>query len=740
MLDENIDENSYQLFNIRKYQLSRLSPVSCRTHPTTFNRWRSFAAIEERQSVLERLPTTYVSKWRTLEKIVEAAVTIWEEFLELLGYIQGAMGPHFVLVTLGRCEVSCTDKRTGRAKRVQMLARGDSWGDACFSSVGSKASLFAAKRSGESLIARGKVAVFTLQKKIYSKLIRSNHRTAISAETQTDDQPVSHAPKNAETDKSDEVKELIQHTLANILLFSSLSGEHLAEVAKCMWRREAKHGETIIRQGEQGDFFYLVETGKFNIFVQTPQESNPSASEATLVAVGESGSVFGELALMYESPRAATVVCEQAGTLWILDRYMFRYLLRIANKKKLEKYVAFLSRVPIISKLGRSKITCVAENLEEQTFQVGEMVVEDETYGDTFYIIRSGHAEVWDHPDPDKKELAHLRDLSEGDYFGERALMMDEMRSATVSAKGDVLTCLCLKRDAFRRLMGPLDQLMRPRLKKYRSSRNFSRSPLVLIEDKLVVPDKLEDLEVIGTLGCGAFGHVQLVQKKGADPVTYALKTVSTALVIAKGQQEHMKNERAVLERITTPFAVRLVRTFREEKRLHFLMEPVIGGELFSLLRELVKFNEPMARFYAGSVVLFFEHLHTRDIIYRDLKPENMLIGANGHIKIADFGFAKKITDRTFTLCGTPDYLPPEMVRGVAHGKGADWWTLGVLIFEMLAGFPPFSSEDPLTTYANITAGLLSFPEHFTMEATSICRGFLQTNARERLGVGFGLL
>jgi len=159
---------------------------------------------------------------------------------------------------------------------------------------------------------------------------------------------------------------------------------------------------------------------------------------------------------------------------------------------------------------------------------------------------------------------------------------------------------------------------------------------------------------------------------------------------------------------------------------------------LFSVLRAKTYFLEKTARFYAAAVVLCFEYMHSKNIIYRDLKPENLLLDRDGYLKITDFGFAKIVQDRTWTLCGTPDYLAPEVVSGQGHNKGVDWWTLGILIYEMLASYPPFYDEDPMKTYAKIMHGQLAFPMHFTKQAVDLIRKLLHQKPSRRLGVGKG--
>jgi serine/threonine protein kinase len=184
------------------------------------------------------------------------------------------------------------------------------------------------------------------------------------------------------------------------------------------------------------------------------------------------------------------------------------------------------------------------------------------------------------------------------------------------------------------------------------------------------------------------------------------------------------------------PFLVRLFTTYKDRDRVYLLLEPSLGGELFTVLRSETLFDDATAKFYAAHLVLAFEYMHDRNYIYRDLKPENLLLDARGYIKVTDFGFAKNIgSGRTWTLCGTPDYLAPEVVSGAGHGKGVDWWTLGIFIFEMLASYPPFYDDDPMKTYAKIMHGTIMFPSHFTKSAVSIIKRFLTHKDTKRLGV-----
>jgi protein kinase X len=204
--------------------------------------------------------------------------------------------------------------------------------------------------------------------------------------------------------------------------------------------------------------------------------------------------------------------------------------------------------------------------------------------------------------------------------------------------------------------------------------------------------------------------------------------------VIRLKQVQHVKQEKDILMSISHPFIVNMVASFQDDRRLYMLMEFVNGGELFSYLRKEGRLSTEASRFYISEIVLAFNYLHDRNIVYRDLKPENILINSDGHLKITDFGFAKKIDSRTWTLCGTPEYLAPEIIQSKGHGKGADWWALGILLFEMIAGYPPFYDENPFGIYQKILTGKFEFSYHFNEASRSLISKLLVSDHSKRLG------
>ena len=247
---------------------------------------------------------------------------------------------------------------------------------------------------------------------------------------------------------------------------------------------------------------------------------------------------------------------------------------------------------------------------------------------------------------------------------------------------------------------------------------------------------QLSDFDLRATVGTGTFGRVRIAKlKQNPDRTPFALKMLKKSEVIRLKQVQHVKAEKDILMMIDHPFIVILLATFQDAKRLYMLMEFVNGGELFSHLRKEGRLSIEAARFYTAEIVLAFQYLHDRNVVYRDLKPENLLLDSRGHIKITDFGFAKIVDSRTWTLCGTPEYLAPEIIQSKGHSKGVDYWALGILLYEMVAGFPPFYDENPFGIYQKILNGKLDFPSKYFDENTkSLISKLLVSDPTKRLG------
>ncbi|KAH1173259.1 hypothetical protein KIL84_017098 [Mauremys mutica] len=234
-------------------------------------------------------------------------------------------------------------------------------------------------------------------------------------------------------------------------------------------------------------------------------------------------------------------------------------------------------------------------------------------------------------------------------------------------------------------------------------------------------------------LGTGGFGRVELVRGRGQ---LFALKRIRKEHVVRRRQQEHVCTEKRVLERSRCPFIVGLFGTFRDSQDVYMLLEFCPGGELWAKLREVRCFEEEVAVFCSACVVEALDYLHGNGIVYRDLKPENLMLDKQGYIKLVDFGFAKELErgEKTYSFCGTPEYLAPEILRHEGHDFAVDFWMMGILIFEMLVGRPPFHSAEPQKIYSKILDGVFSFPAYVSEAACSLVSKLCRLRPGQRLG------
>ncbi|THH28702.1 hypothetical protein EUX98_g5480 [Antrodiella citrinella] len=247
----------------------------------------------------------------------------------------------------------------------------------------------------------------------------------------------------------------------------------------------------------------------------------------------------------------------------------------------------------------------------------------------------------------------------------------------------------------------------------------------------------ISDFELVTVIGKGSFGKVMQVRKRDTSRI-YALKTIRKQNIVDRGEITHTLAERFVLAQVNNPFIVPLKFSFQSEQKLYLVLAFVNGGELFHHLQREQRFNEERSRFYSAELLLALEHLHELDVVYRDLKPENILLDYTGHIALCDFGLCKlnmKDSDKTNTFCGTPEYLAPEILYGEGYNKVIDWWTLGVLLYEMLSGLPPYYDENTDIMYKKILQDPLVFGEDISPAAQSILTGLLTRDPAKRLGV-----
>ncbi|NWW11472.1 KS6A3 kinase, partial [Oreocharis arfaki] len=246
--------------------------------------------------------------------------------------------------------------------------------------------------------------------------------------------------------------------------------------------------------------------------------------------------------------------------------------------------------------------------------------------------------------------------------------------------------------------------------------------------------------ELLKVLGQGSFGKVFLVKKiSGSDArQLYAMKVLKKATLKVR-DRVRTKMERDILVEVNHPFIVKLHYAFQTEGKLYLILDFLRGGDLFTRLSKEVMFTEDDVKFYLAELALALDHLHSLGIIYRDLKPENILLDEEGHIKLTDFGLSKESIDhekKAYSFCGTVEYMAPEVVNRRGHTQSADWWSFGVLMFEMLTGTLPFQGKDRKETMTMILKAKLGMPQFLSLEAQSLLRMLFKRNPANRLGAG----
>ena len=376
------------------------------------------------------------------------------------------------------------------------------------------------------------------------------------------------------------------------------------------------------------------------------------------------------------------------------------------------KIIKTLNSIPVLSGMSQEDLIKVMKSMKIQKFNPDSTVFAENDPGEYFFIIRKGALDVY-------REEKFLRSLYKFDYFGERSLLFNIPRSATVKTQSNV-ELWTLKSENFSGLF--------PEPLKSRLLRKIE------LQDNTI---SLSDLEMIKMIGKGMFGNVFLVAHKTRGTL-YALKAVSRKKIEAYSLQKNLILERNVLFLIDHSMIMKLVKTFKDSHRVYFLLEYVAGTDLFEVLRILNILSESDSRFYISCLLTILEHLHSKNIIYRDLKPENVIIDSEGYPKLIDFGISKILKGRTFSLVGTPHYMPPEIIEGKGYNTTADFWNLGIMLYEFLCASVPFGDDDeePYAIYEKILQHNLVFPPW--VENLSACKSLIEQLLNKNPGLRLG--
>ena len=357
-------------------------------------------------------------------------------------------------------------------------------------------------------------------------------------------------------------------------------------------------------------------------------------------------------------------------------------------KEQLEKSLVIesLKKVNLFKTFTMDKIEILSQKIKIKKIPNGKNLITQGEEGSRFYIIKSGKVDIF-------VKKNYIRTMNENEYLGERALFFKEPRSATATAKGEVEVFFLEKEDFI--------QVIEQNLKEYLLSRLY-------LQDNTV---QLNDLIFYDILGSGNYGQVYLVKSK-KNNYYYAIKNISNRQILYNQLSDNLNLERTILLQIDHPFIVKLVKTLKDQKFVYFLMDYIKGKDLFDVIRDIGLLSKFQTQFYGASMMLAVEYLHERKFIFRDIKPENIMVLENGYIKLIDFGTAKKINEKTNTITGTPHYMAPEVIMGEGYSFQVDFWSIACCMYEFMCGSLPFgeSAEEPMEIYLSIINDKLTFP------------------------------
>jgi len=557
-------------------------------------------------------------------------------------------------------------------------------------------------------------------------------------------------------------------------LLSKLKPGELMNLVDSVRTANYSAGQRVVKAGEKQMTFFMIQSGKLRAGSRSQGQGTSSVDGAESEEY-ESGQFFGEMALVGGHVVEKDVNAVGQSTLLALDVATFEAVLGPYMKLLEAHYnVAVLSQVPSLSKLTHAELKRLNTCLTPERFQRGATLVKRGEVLSKLVFFLSGEALVEgpgvagkDKRDPyqqiEEPWDSDRKVLQAGDFFAQMSLLSDEIAAYSVTVGDEPVDAMCLHRKDVTALFGPLHRLIiqrdesKPRENEFDDDEGLDLRRLEIRQHWTVreQPDvAFEELRSVATLRSGTFGDLRLVVHKPMGTV-FALKSFSRPQLKRTGGELLPKREKAALSLVGAhPFCIKLVNTYKNPKKLYMLLEHVPGGELYHRIHPppiagSVALNkdahmhglgsEADASFYAACVVLALGYMHSREVVYRNLCAESVLIDSEGYIRLIDFETAKVVGqgEHTHTLCGTPEYMCPEMLLGKGHREGADWWALGILIHEMLTAHTPFEDvphrrED--VVMKNIVRHNLLIPPQLSSEAADLVTKLLAPDQPERLG------
>eukprot|EP00927_Polykrikos_kofoidii_P066541 TRINITY_DN62120_c0_g1_i1.p1 TRINITY_DN62120_c0_g1~~TRINITY_DN62120_c0_g1_i1.p1 ORF type:complete len:1083 (-),score=208.61 TRINITY_DN62120_c0_g1_i1:66-3158(-) len=566
--------------------------------------------------------------------------------------------------------------------------------------------------------------------------IRSRSKFTHEESQDHGDVPANHCPSSGHeichsVEKSALDKEAIATSVKHNKMLGdvmSLDDEQCAMIADAVHLVSVPADKYVFRIGDVGTAFFIVHEGLLEIEL-------PGRGALVL----RSGDSFGELALMYDAPRAASALAKTNCRLWVISRMQFKKVCHNSAKVRLTRAVSLLKNIPsLVETVDAEKFQILADAMEEQSFIKGDNVCLEGEGHSTLFLVFEGDCTVTDI----KTEKETM--LRAGEWIGDKQLLEELPATYTIEAASDVVKVLALDSESFQVAIEANNtssrrgiELLRSRVQQViRVMRFAAPSERSNFRDMFGRDHSIKDTEVVGPLGEGSFGIVMLLEKKNDPACQYALKGISKEHLRKVKQESMVQNERRLMMSLNSNFIVRLYNSYEDDSYIYFLLEPAVGGELFDVFTENNLWGSvEHIRFYIASVASGLAHIHSRRIVWRDLKLENCLLDKDGFVKLTDFGIAKMVIGMTYTVCGTVDYFAPETLRQHGHNRAVDWWACGVLLFIMIAGRAPFDAPEVQQIYKNIIKGMakVKFPSSCPPAVEDVIRSLCKKKPEERL-------
>lgn len=559
--------------------------------------------------------------------------------------------------------------------------------------------------------------------------------------------------------KTDEQLELLEKITTGNWLFRQLTKQQKEDIFAVMERIEVKSGDVIIRQGDPGDKFYIVESGNYQVSVRNDEDAKESIVHTYMEKQQQENqhASFGELALMHNSPRSSSVVALSSGVLWAIDCRAFR---RVFIKAPTSVLVQTLKKVDVLKTLSQAQLERLANNLTEVTYQDGDYIINQGDVGNTFYVIQEGAVicTIWEEDPVTKKTSPEVLRLRKNQYFGERALLNDAPRAANVISVGRT-KLLQVGRREFEEVLGSLQEMIEADRKQREARHNFETavknliySPTVRRNSVILGPLRPQDIRFRFVVQTSDAGFLAVYQGATETNRFYTVNVLHLSQIKREKKIDevvrYMTTHRTI--RLDTPLIPEMVTTWRDDRALYVSFDAMMVTELSTLVADEKNncLSESVARTYAAQALLMLEYIHNAGYAYRAISSDNIMVDTKGYLQFHDFRHMKKLPDeaKTYTICGTPEYMAPEMVSARGHSASVDIWALGILLYEMLCGRTPFAvgeeglndKDVAMAVYSKIsrhTKDDLEFTrDDLSNEAMDLIRELLNPFADDRLG------